>query len=72
MSDYIKLISEPSEDAKREALKNPNGYVYVFEKEFEGKDDVPSKAILGAWKVNEKGLIVGAFIPNPNYKTKLS
>lgn len=72
MDEYLKQISVPSEEAKKEALKNANGYVYVLDKEYEGKDDVPSKAILGAWKVNEKGIIIGAFLPNPNYKTKLS
>lgn len=72
MSDYLNQISEPSEGAKKEALKNPNGYVYVLDKEYEDKSDVPPKAILGAWKVNEKGIIVGSFIPNPNHKLKLS
>ncbi len=63
---------EPSEEVRREALKHPNGYVYVLDREFDGKNEVTPKAILGAWKVDEKGLIVGSFIPNPNYKTKLS
>jgi hypothetical protein len=30
----------------------------------------PPEAILGAWKVDAKGIIVGAFIPNPNYRQK--
>jgi hypothetical protein len=72
MSDYLKQISGPSEDAKKEALKNPNGYVYVLDKEYDGKENVPPQAILGVWKVNDRGIIVGTFIPNPNYKTKLS
>jgi hypothetical protein len=72
LNDYFKQISEPSEDAKKEALKTPNGYVYVIDKQYQGKDNVPSDAILGAWKVNDKGIIVGTFLPNPNYKTKLS
>jgi hypothetical protein len=65
-------ITQPSEEAKKEALKNPDGYVYVIDAEYQGKEDVPAQSILGAWKVNEKGIIVGAFIPNPNYKTKLN
>lgn len=72
MSDYLKQISEPSDEAKMEALKHPNGYVYVIDKEYKDKSNVPPKFILGAWKVNENGIIVGSFIPNPNYKTKLS
>lgn len=64
--------SRPSEQAKDEALKFPNGYVYVISDEYEGKEDVPSEAILGAWKVDKQGQIVGAFIPNPNYKEKMN
>lgn len=51
---------------------HPNGYVYVIDKEYKGKSDVPPNSILGAWRVNGDGIIVGPFIPNPNYKTKLS
>lgn len=72
MNYYLHQISEPTDAAKKEALKNPNGYVYVLDKEYEGKTEVPPRAILGAWKVNDKGTIVGPFIPNPNYKSKLS
>lgn len=51
----------------KEAKNNPNGWVYVLDKEFEGKEEVPPAFIKGAWKVNEKGEIVGEFMPNPNY-----
>ena len=43
----------------------------VIEAAYKGDVDVPPDAILGAWKVNEKGVIVGIFLPNPNYKSKL-
>ncbi|MBL0741390.1 hypothetical protein [Chryseolinea lacunae] len=72
MDDYSNQINEPSEEVKKEALKYPNGYIYILEKEYQGKDDVPADKILGAWKVNETGVIVGPFILNPNYKHKLS
>ena len=52
----------------KEAKQNPNGWVYVLDKEFEGKNEVPPEFIKGAWKVNEKGEIVGKFIINPNYQ----
>jgi hypothetical protein len=70
--DYLKMISTPSDEAKMEALMHPNGYVYVIDKEYKGKKDVPPNAILGGWKVDEKGSIIGPFIPNPNYKSRLS
>lgn len=52
----------------KEAKNNPNGWVYVLDKEFEGKQEVPPEFIKGAWKVDEKGEIVGEFMPNPNYR----
>jgi len=50
-----------------EAKKYPNAHVYVLDKEFEGKEEVPPQFIKGAWKVDENGKVVGEFIPNPKY-----
>jgi len=57
----------PLQGAIDEAKKHPNGYVYEIDKAFEGEENVPPSAIVGAWKVNDKGIIIGDFIPNPNY-----
>ena len=51
----------------KEAKNNPNGWVYVLDKEFDGNEEVPPEFIKGAWKVDEKGKISGEFMPNPNY-----
>ena len=51
----------------KEAKKHPNGWVYVLDKEYEGKEEVPAEFIKGAWKVNESGEIIGEFTSNPNY-----
>jgi len=59
---------KPTQKAKEEALNNPSGWVYVVDAAFENVDEVPKEAIIGAWKVNSNGIIVGDFIPNPNYK----
>jgi len=59
---------KPTKIAIEEALRNPNGWVYVLDKSFEGIKDVPPEAIKGAWKVDENGQIIGGFMPNPNYK----
>jgi hypothetical protein len=61
-------MKNPPKEAIEEALKNPNGWVYVIDSEFNGQEEVPPQAIKGAWKVNEVGIIVGEFTPNPNYK----
>lgn len=50
-----------------EAKKNPNGWVYKIEGDYGPDDDIPPEAVVGAWKVNQDGEIVGDFIPNPNY-----
>jgi hypothetical protein len=60
----------PTEEAREEALKFPNGWVYEIDESYRGKESIPPYAIKGAWKVNEKGVIIGDFIPNPNYGIK--
>jgi hypothetical protein len=57
-------------EAKREPNK-PNGHVYEIEGNYGPEDAVPPEAIRGAWKVDEKGSIVGDFIPNPNFKPRV-
>jgi hypothetical protein len=58
----------PPKEAIEEALKYPNAWVYEIDPGFEREENIPAQAIKGAWEVNEKGVITGDFIPNPNYK----
>ena len=53
-----------------EAKNHPNGWVYVLDKEFKGKEEVPPEFIKGAWKVDKNGILEGKFMPNPNYHGK--
>ncbi len=62
---------EKSSELIAEAKKNPNGWVYVLDKEYKDKNEVPPEFIKGAWKVNGKGIIEGEFMPNPNYNRKM-
>jgi len=57
----------PPKEAIEEALRNPNGWVYEIDGSFDKEEAIPPQAIKGAWKVNNKGIIVGEFIPNPQY-----
>lgn len=50
-----------------EAKRYPNGWVYRIAGKFGPTDSVPPEAIIGAWKVDSDGKIVGAFIPNGKY-----
>lgn len=63
-----KILPEPREI--EEATRNPNGWIYRMYGHFGVNDAVPSEAIVGAWKVNEEGLIVGDFISNPKFIPK--
>ena len=54
----------PTEGEKREALKHPNGWIYRIDESCSLSGDVPPDKIIGAWKVNERGKIIGDFIPN--------
>ncbi|WP_073494937.1 hypothetical protein [Actinacidiphila paucisporea] len=53
-----------------EAKANPGGWVYEIDGDMvdDPNGDVPSEAIIGAWQVNARGKISGAFQPNPNYR----
>lgn len=65
----IKLV-KPDKGEFAAARNEPNGWVYRVDGEYDGKTEIPPDAIVGAWKVDEKGSIVGDFILNPNYKNK--
>ena len=57
-----------------EATKRPNGWVYRIKGSFSPEEAVPPDAIVGAWKVDSSGKIVGDLIPNlkhvPTFKKK--
>jgi hypothetical protein len=59
-------LSVPPPEAIEEAKRNPGGWVYQIEGDYGLDDAVPPDAIVGAWKVDHDGNIVGSFVPNPN------
>jgi hypothetical protein len=60
----MKLTPQAIEEAKR----HPNSHVYVIDGDFQPHEAVPPERIVGAWKVDSTGTIIGDFIPNPNYR----
>ena len=59
---------EPSPGEIKEAMLYPNGWVYrISQSVGDANGRVPPEAIVGAWKVNEHGIISGDFVPNPKY-----
>jgi hypothetical protein len=59
-----------TDDVKKAALQNANGWVYKIEGSFGPTEYVPPEAIVGAWKVDENGKVTGEFLPNPKYVPK--
>ena len=51
-----------------EAKTKPGGWVYEIVGDYSPDDAVPPTAIRGAWKVDDKGAIVGDFLPNPVFE----
>jgi hypothetical protein len=66
----MRAEHEIPEQAIREALDHPNGWVYQIDGLYGPEDAVPPEAIVGAWKVDADGKIVGAFVPNPSYRPR--
>ncbi len=66
MINSEKVNPEPAEI--EEAKRNPNGWVYRISGQFGATERIPPEAIVGAWKIDENGDIVGEFIPNPKFK----
>ena len=62
----VTVRPEPGEVA--EAARNAGGRVYRILGDYGPNDRVPPEVIVGAWKVDNDGLIEGDFLPNPNFK----
>jgi hypothetical protein len=60
-------LARPSAGEVSEAKRNANGWVYRVAGVFQPNEKIPPDAIVGAWKVNDVGKIVGGFIKNANY-----
>lgn len=58
---------KPFPEEEVEARRHPNGRVYRIAGDFGPDDGIPPEAIVGAWRVDDLGVIVGEFIRNPNY-----
>jgi hypothetical protein len=58
---------QPPKAAVEEAKQNPGGWVYEIDQKFDPNGAVPPEGVIGAWKVDDDGIISGDFIPNPRY-----
>jgi hypothetical protein len=67
----MDIPSAPTAEEMIEAKHHCGGYIYRFAGEFADDEDVPPEAIIGAWNVNDLGVIEGPFIFNDNYDPSL-
>jgi len=49
------------------AKQHPGGWVHEVDGGFGAGGAAPPEAIIGSWKVDDHGNIVGEFVPNPRY-----
>ena len=68
MNEKPQMGRVPPPRAIEEAKNNPGGWVYEIRGSYAPDEAVPPHAIVGAWKVDKDGRIVGDFIPNPNFR----
>ena len=61
------MAKSPPPAAIEEAARNPGGWVYEIGQGIDLKGHIPPAAIVGYWKVDEAGKIVGEFVPNPKH-----
>lgn len=58
---------QPFPGEVEEAKQHPNGWVYRIAGAFADDERVPPEAIVGAWKVDAEGRIIGDFVRNAKY-----
>lgn len=69
MSDVGAVSIPPVTEAVRaQASARPNGWVYAIDSYFDPNGEVPPYGIVGAWKVDFRGLLTGEFQHNPKYR----
>lgn len=74
MSEQLRVSSPqlpppPVTDAMRAAARNqPGGWVYAIDPAFDPNGEVPGWAVRGAYRVDDRGEVLGEFTPNPNYR----
>lgn len=57
-----------TKEMRANAKANPNSWLYVIDEAFDPNGPVPSWAVVGAYPVNAKGLVVEDFHPNDRYR----
>ncbi|MFC0507062.1 type VII secretion system-associated protein [Micromonospora costi] len=57
-----------TDQMRRQARQAPDSWIYAVDPAFEEAEDVPGWAVIGAFRVDERGEISDEFQRNPNYR----
>jgi hypothetical protein len=57
----------PTEQEILAAINRPGGHVLRIHRSLDPQGEVPREAVIGAWRVDNRGRIFGDFIVNPDY-----
>ncbi|MEU4677070.1 type VII secretion system-associated protein [Micromonospora sp. NPDC023737] len=57
-----------TDQLRQQARQAPGSWIYAVDPAFEGAEDVPGWAVIGAFRVDERGEIGDEFQRNPNYQ----
>ena len=68
-ASVVMSQGELSPELIAEAKKRPGGWVYEIVGDYRLDSAIPPEAIRGAWKVDDRGEIVGDFILNPGFQS---
>lgn len=60
-------MTTPFPEELQEAKAHPGKWVYRIAGVFSDNEAIPPEAIVGAWKVDDHGQIVGDFLRNEDY-----
>jgi hypothetical protein len=63
----VIIPDRPTDQEIAAARFRPNGHVVRIHRSLDPAGDIPREAVIGAWRVDGRGRIVGDFIVNPDY-----
>ncbi len=64
---FMIVPDRPTDEEMMAARFRPGGVVMRLHRSLDPAGEIPREAIIGAWRVNGRGRIVGDFQVNPDY-----
>lgn len=67
MGESSRTIPPITPGMRASARRQPGGWLYAVDPEYDPEGAVPPQGIVGAWRVDDRGEITGEFTHNPTY-----